>query len=158
MASTERTNVNSYAMASYGPILEYKAELVGIPISGEMRQWCEEKEITIHGIEFKMLTYCTIDMDKSGTVRVYGHWIVESDETSCKMLWEDFRDEGCVSKGYHRIEARMGNHKIPWDNWWEMCSTTPVDYDGHHFDHPDICELWFVSRAWGIWFINDDSC
>ncbi|PBK92047.1 hypothetical protein ARMGADRAFT_931396 [Armillaria gallica] len=34
----------------------------------------------------------------------------------------------------------MGNHQPLWDNWREMCSSTPADYEGHHFDRPDSCE------------------
>ncbi|KAK0441488.1 uncharacterized protein EV420DRAFT_1485650 [Desarmillaria tabescens] len=130
---------------------EYAAELAGVPIDGNMRQWCEEKQITIHGIEFKTPAYCTIDVDKSAaTVRVYGHWAVDSDETSCKTLWEDFRDKGCVFKGFRCIEARMGNYQLPWDNWREMCFMTLADYDGHHFDHLDSCEFGIFTLAWGV--------
>ncbi len=55
----------------------------------------------------------------------------------------------CISK---RIEAQMGNHQPLWDNWREMCSTTPADYEGHHFDRPDSCERvsYFVLHMYSI--------
>ncbi|PBK59635.1 hypothetical protein ARMSODRAFT_966757 [Armillaria solidipes] len=115
---------------------EYSALLRGVPSDEDCLKWCKEKEITIHGIEFKKPAHCTIDVDTSGTTRVYGHWIVKSNEPHCMTTWEDFRDKGCAAKGskYRRIEAQMGNHQPLWDNWREMCSTTPADYEGHHFD------------------------
>ncbi|KAG7441797.1 uncharacterized protein BT62DRAFT_1011091 [Guyanagaster necrorhizus] len=45
----------------------------------------------------------------------------------------------CKGSMRHRIEAHMGNHQPSWDNWREMCSTTPTDYDGHHFDQLNRC-------------------
>ncbi|KAG7441773.1 uncharacterized protein BT62DRAFT_1011066 [Guyanagaster necrorhizus] len=70
-----------------------------------------------------------LDVDTSAHMkrRFYGDWIVESNEPSCKTLWENFQDKGYVAKGSmrRRIEAHMGNHQPPWDNWREMCSTTP---------------------------------
>ncbi|PBK58551.1 hypothetical protein ARMSODRAFT_1035440 [Armillaria solidipes] len=123
-------------------------------------QWCKEKKITIHGIEFKKPAHCTINVDKSGTTRVYGHWIVGSNEPHCMTTWEDFRDKGCTAKGskYRCIEAQMGNHQLLWDDWRAMCSTTPADYEGHHFDRPDSCERSFFGSVTGVWFLKDDSC
>ncbi|PBK61552.1 hypothetical protein ARMSODRAFT_964932, partial [Armillaria solidipes] len=118
---------------------EYSALLRGVPNDEEGLQWCKEKEITIHGIYFKKPAHCTIDVDKSGTTR-----------PRCMTTWEDFRHKGrlflfslgCATKGskYRRIEAQMGNHQPLWDDWRTMCSTTPADYEGHHFDQPDSCE------------------
>ncbi|PBK59088.1 hypothetical protein ARMSODRAFT_808782 [Armillaria solidipes] len=139
---------------------EYSALLRGVPNNEEGLQWCKEKEITIHRIYFKKPTHCTIDVDKSGSIRIYGHWIVESKEPSCRTVWEDFRDKGCAAKGskYRRIEAHMGNHHPPWDNWREMCSTTPADYGGHYFDRPDSCDWSIFSGVTGVWFLKDESC
>ncbi|PBK84910.1 hypothetical protein ARMGADRAFT_942671, partial [Armillaria gallica] len=132
---------------------EYSALLRGVLNNDDGLQWCKEKEIIIHGIDFKKPTHCTID----GTTRVYGHWIVKSNEPRCLTTWEDFRDKAphtfppisCISK---RIEAQMGNHQPLWDNWREMCSTTPADYEGHHFDRPDSCERvsYFVLHMYSI--------
>ncbi|PBK61539.1 hypothetical protein ARMSODRAFT_964922, partial [Armillaria solidipes] len=118
---------------------EYSALLRGVPSDKDGLKWCKMKEITIHRIEFKNPAHL-----------VYGHWIVGSNEPRCMTTWEDFRDKarlflfslGCSAKGskYRRIEAQMGNHQPLWDNWREMCSTTPADYEGHHFDRPDSCE------------------
>ncbi|SJL15958.1 uncharacterized protein ARMOST_19470 [Armillaria ostoyae] len=73
--------------------LEYSALLRGVPNDEDGVQWCKEEKITIHGIDFRKPTHCTIDVDKSGTTRVYGHWVVESNEPSCRTVWENFRDK-----------------------------------------------------------------
>ncbi|KAG7450916.1 uncharacterized protein BT62DRAFT_543820 [Guyanagaster necrorhizus] len=142
---------------------EYSAQLMGVPRGEHGLRWCKEKEITIHGIDFEKPGYCTVDRDHSVLMkrRFYGHWTVGSNEPSCKTLWENFQDKGCVAKGSmrRRIEAHMGNHQPPRDNWREMCSTTPADYDGRHFDQPDSCDYRGVfGGVWGAWFINDESC
>ncbi|KAK0438482.1 hypothetical protein EV421DRAFT_2021320 [Armillaria borealis] len=153
---------------------EYSALLRGVPSDKDGLKWCKMKEITIHRIEFKNPAHCTIDVDKSGTTRAYGHWIVKSNEPRCMTTWEDFRDKarislfslGCAAKGSKyrisciskRIEAQMGNYQPLWDNWREMCSTTPADYEGHHFDRPDSCERSFFGGVTGVWFFKDESC
>ncbi|KAK0430273.1 hypothetical protein EV421DRAFT_1721709, partial [Armillaria borealis] len=115
---------------------EYSALLRGVLNDEDGLEWCKEKEITIHGIEFKKPAHCTID----GTTRFYGHWMVMSNEPRCMTTWEDFRDKARLFLFSLRIEAQMGNHQPLWDNWQEMCSTTPADYGGHHFDRPESCE------------------
>ncbi len=34
----------------------------------------------------------------------------------------------------------MGKHHPLWDNWQEICSMTPADYEEPHFDRLDRCE------------------
>ncbi|KAK0432187.1 hypothetical protein EV421DRAFT_2040824 [Armillaria borealis] len=137
---------------------EYSALLRGVSNDEDSLKWCKEKEITIHGMKFKKPAHYTINVDKSGTTRVYGHWIVGSNEPRCMTTWEDFR--ACAAKGskYRRIEAQMGNHQPLWDDWQMMCSTTPADYEGHHFDRPDSCERSFFGSVTGVWLLKDDSC
>ncbi|KAK0458360.1 uncharacterized protein EV420DRAFT_394270 [Desarmillaria tabescens] len=142
---------------------EYSAQLMGVPRGEGGLRLCKEKGIIIHGINIKQPGYCTVDVDNSAPTkpRIYGHWTVDSNEPSCKTLWENFQDKGCVATGSktRRIEAHMGNHQPPWDNWREMCSTTPADYDGHHFDQPDSCDhRGIFSGVWGVWFVRDESC
>ncbi|KAG7439495.1 uncharacterized protein BT62DRAFT_735121 [Guyanagaster necrorhizus] len=74
---------------------EYSAQLMGVPRGEHGLRWCKEKEITIHGIDFEKPGYCTVDRDNSVPMkrRFYGHWIVESNEQSCKTLWENFQDK-----------------------------------------------------------------
>ncbi|KAK0505615.1 hypothetical protein EDD18DRAFT_340809 [Armillaria luteobubalina] len=139
---------------------EYSALLKGVSNDMDSLEWCKEKEITVHGIHFRKPAYCTIDVDRSGIARVHGHWIVESNEPRCMTSWEDFRDKGCAGNGshYRRIEAHLGNHQPLWDNWREMCATTPMDYEGYHFDRPDSCDLSFFGGVTGVWFLKDKSC
>ncbi|PBK84929.1 hypothetical protein ARMGADRAFT_1088079 [Armillaria gallica] len=68
--------------------------------------------------------------------------------------------QGCAANGshYRRIEVHMGNHQPPWNNWWEMCSTTPADYGGNHFNLLDSHNWSFFGGVTGVWFIKDDSC
>ncbi|KAG7443508.1 uncharacterized protein BT62DRAFT_903087 [Guyanagaster necrorhizus] len=138
---------------------EYSAQLMGVLPGEDGLRWCKKKEITIHSVDFEKPGYCTVDAPTNP--RIYGHWTVESNEPSCQTLWEDFQDKGCVAKGSkrRRIEAHMENHQPPWDNWREMCSTTPVDYGGYHFDQPNSCDhRGIFSGVWGVWFVKDESC
>ncbi|KAK0482682.1 hypothetical protein IW261DRAFT_1048873 [Armillaria novae-zelandiae] len=144
---------------------EYSAQLMGVPTGKDEYglRWCKEKSIIVHGFNIGEPEYCTVDNDKSAPKdpRIFGHWSVDSNEPSCKTLWENFQDKGCVAIGSksRRIEAHMGNHQAPWDNWREMCSTTPADYDGHHFDQPSSCDhRGLFGGIWGVWFIKDDTC
>ncbi len=34
----------------------------------------------------------------------------------------------------------MFNHQEPWDNWAEMCYSTPSQFASQSFAHPDTCE------------------
>ncbi len=34
----------------------------------------------------------------------------------------------------------MFNHQEPWDNWAEMCFSTPSEFAWKSFAHPDTCE------------------
>ncbi|KAK0430270.1 hypothetical protein EV421DRAFT_1744267 [Armillaria borealis] len=127
---------------------QYSALLRGIPNDKDCVQCCKEKNIIIHGLDRHI-----------GTTRVHGHWIVESNERRCMMTWGNFRHKGCAANGSH--------YRPPWDNWREMCSTTPADYGWHHFDRPYGC-YWisnFVLHdselfggVTGVWFLKDDIC
>ncbi|KAK0470971.1 hypothetical protein IW261DRAFT_913914 [Armillaria novae-zelandiae] len=123
----------------------------------------KRKASYINGFSIEKPEYCTDDVDNSAptNLRILGHWTVDLNEPSCKTLWENFQDKGCVTNGSktRRVEAHMGNHQPPWDNWREMCSTTPADYDGHHFDQPSSCDhRGIFSGVWGVWLVKDESC
>ncbi|KAK0443316.1 hypothetical protein EV421DRAFT_544212 [Armillaria borealis] len=140
---------------------EYSAQLMGLPRGEDGLRWCKDKAVIIHGTNIEKPMYCTVDNPARADLRIFGHWIVDFNEPSCKTLWEKFQDKGCVAIGSktRRIEAHMGNHQPPWDNWREMCSTTPADYDGHHFDQPSSCDhRGIFSGVWGVWFVKDESC
>ncbi|PBK83248.1 hypothetical protein ARMGADRAFT_975023 [Armillaria gallica] len=123
---------------------EYSAHLTDIPQGEDGMRWCKEKRIIIHGFDIRRPGYCTVDMDHSAptNLRIFGHWTVDFNEPSCKTLWENFQDKGWVAIGSktRRIEAHVGNHQRPWDNWREMCSATSADDDGHRFDRPSSCD------------------
>ncbi|KAK0492959.1 hypothetical protein EDD18DRAFT_442398 [Armillaria luteobubalina] len=142
---------------------EYSAQLMGVPTGEDGLRWCKDKTIIIHSFNIGKPEYCTVDVDESAPTnhRILGHWTVDFKEPSCKTLWENFQDKGCVANGSktHRVEAHMGNHQPPWDNWREMCSTTPADYGGHHFDQPSSCDhRGIFGGIWGVWFVEDESC
>ncbi len=46
-------------------IRKYSALLRGVPNDEDGLQWCKEKNITIHGVEFKNQAHCTIYVDRS---------------------------------------------------------------------------------------------
>ncbi|KAK0184427.1 hypothetical protein F5146DRAFT_1074597 [Armillaria mellea] len=90
---------------------------------------------------------------RSGTIDAYGYWIVTSNEPQCRT--------GCTANvsRYHRIEAQMINHQTLWDNSLDMCSTTPADYEGHHFDRPDRCDQSLLGcSVTGVWFFKHERC
>ncbi|KAK0227271.1 hypothetical protein EDD85DRAFT_957884 [Armillaria nabsnona] len=140
---------------------EYSAQLMGVPRGEGGLRWCKEKAVIIHDTNIEKPVYCTVDNSAPADLRIFGYWTVDFNEPSGKTLWENFQDKGCVAIGSktRRIEAHMGNHQPPWDNWREMCSTTPADYDGHHFDQPSSCDhRGIFSGVWGVWFVKDESC
>ncbi|PBK87914.1 hypothetical protein ARMGADRAFT_1085249 [Armillaria gallica] len=134
--------------------LEYSIQLMGIPKGEHGRRCCKEKGIVIHGIDIEKPGYCTVDVGNSAptNLRIFRHWRVNFNESSCKTLWENFQDKGCAATGPKtcwRIEAHMGNHQQPWDNWREVCSTTHADYDGHHSINPrPVTGPYMSKRRW----------
>ncbi|PBK83628.1 hypothetical protein ARMGADRAFT_1089244 [Armillaria gallica] len=74
----------------------------------------KRKSIVIHSIDVEKPGYCTVDINNSApmNLQISAHWRVNVNESSCKTLWENFQDKGCVAIGSktHRIEAHMGNH------------------------------------------------
>ncbi|KAJ7101202.1 hypothetical protein C8R44DRAFT_747390 [Mycena epipterygia] len=92
-----------------------------------------------------------------GCSGVIGHWMVA--EPSCVTHFDDFKDKGCTGSGSgrRRIESRLWNLQ-GGDDWGDMCSTTPADFRGLHFESPEICENWGIYGVWGIWNIEDREC
>jgi len=134
----------------------YSARLMNVQKGQDGMKLCSDMEITIHGQTYPRPDFCE---DQSG--KIYGHWTVVGNEPSCKPIFESFRDKGCIVRGSHRrrIEAFMGNFpNEDHDNWREMCSSTPADLYGHHYDGPENCSDRGRDGIWGIWGVEDSGC
>jgi hypothetical protein len=46
-----------------------------------------------------------------------------------------------MNTSFQLIESRLWNLQ-GGDDWRDMCSTTPADFRGLHFEGPDSCENW----------------
>ncbi|KAK0444671.1 hypothetical protein EV421DRAFT_1902742 [Armillaria borealis] len=88
---------------------------------------------------------------------IVGHWTVTSNEPTCKTWWGDHKKKGCYGSRKMRIEAHLFNHQAPWDNWAEMCFSTPSEFDRKSLAHPDTCENNGMFGTAGSWFIDVDE-
>jgi len=132
----------------------YSAQLLKIPWYYNGFKTCMHTPIVIHGITYNKPNRCEIDNDGA----VYGHWVAKN-EPSCSTYWQYFEDKGCTyqGSGLRRIQGPLGG--LHWqDDWQEMCSTTPAQFRGLHFDRPHSCDHWGKYGVWGIWLIEDSGC
>ncbi|KIJ94865.1 hypothetical protein K443DRAFT_109741, partial [Laccaria amethystina LaAM-08-1] len=116
---------------------------------------CWTSEIEIHGQKMKP-TYCE---DKGADHGVYGHWIVDFDEGGCRPWWKGFKDKGCTApgSGLRRFDAHLINLDYA-DGWHVMCSSTPADFNGLHFNGAMSCVKSLFGGVFGIWEIEDRNC
>jgi len=131
----------------------YSARLMNIPPGADGRRWCQETEITIHEDYIAKPDFCS---EESG--EVFGHWL-KMNEPTCKNIWEDFSDKGCLAKGSQkrRVEAKLGFLEYIKGPWREMCTTTPADFWGRHSAGPDTCAD-TGGRVLGVWLVDDGEC
>ncbi|KAK0497507.1 hypothetical protein EDD18DRAFT_156693 [Armillaria luteobubalina] len=134
----------------------YQAKLTNIPYEEDARSWCMKMAIDIHGITYDHPDFCTQERHY-GTVSIIGHCTVTSNEPTCKTWWGNHEKKGCHGSHKMRVEARMFNHQEPWDNWAEMCYSTPSQFAWQSFAHPDTCENKGKNDITGSWFINVDE-
>ncbi|KAJ8702057.1 hypothetical protein PTI98_000806 [Pleurotus ostreatus] len=142
------------ACSSYGT-REYSARLLNVPEKFNAMELCAETEVSIHGV-MKQPSYCK-DNGKWGGV--YGHWVVDFQEAACAPYFSKFENKGCstAGSGLRTYHSRLENLR-PSDDWKDMCSTTPADFLGNHFDSPTHCVDWSPHGIWGIWDVSDANC
>ncbi|KAF9046666.1 hypothetical protein BJ165DRAFT_1527740 [Panaeolus papilionaceus] len=132
---------------------EYTSILSNVPLAFDAREVCAQKTVDLHG-EQVAPTYCGGE-GQCGVVA--GHWIASKDEPSCQTVWAGPWDKGCQSPGTRHYHTYLEN-MLSWDNWHEMCMTTPgVDIRGVYHHSPNKCDSW-NGRFWGVWFVHDPSC
>ncbi|KAG7443442.1 uncharacterized protein BT62DRAFT_921934 [Guyanagaster necrorhizus] len=134
----------------------YHAELLNVPASEDAHGWCMKTSIDIHGITYDHPELCTSELI-DGAVKTIGHWTVSSNEPTCKTWWGDHKKKDCFGAHKRRVEAKLFNHQEPWDNWAEMCFSTPSEFAWQKFDHPDTCENKGRDGIVGSWFIEVDE-
>lgn len=139
---------------------QYHAELLNIPQWEDAHRWCMETPIKINGFEHDHPDYCTVEGSSEGNGQVIAYWTVRSHEPTCMTGWFKLQDKGCGLYGSRQrmFEAMLWNHQAPWDNWREMCSTTPIRFDDHVFDQPISCDHRGREGIWGTWAVHDDTC
>ncbi|KAJ7711999.1 hypothetical protein B0H14DRAFT_3019760 [Mycena olivaceomarginata] len=139
---------------------QYTARVANVPRQYDPVQACKET---------------AIEINDRGCRGVIGHWMVP--DPSCVTHFDSFADKvsrpilpliyvgaqsnhrDCTGPGSGRrlIESRLWNLQ-GGDDWRDMCSTTPADFRGLHFEGPDSCENWGIRGVWGTWNIEDREC
>ncbi|KAK0497563.1 hypothetical protein EDD18DRAFT_1331408 [Armillaria luteobubalina] len=134
----------------------YHAELLNVPAREDAQDWCMKTSINIHGITYDHPELCTHEV-ADGVVKTIGHWTVSSNEPTCKTWWGNHQKKECYGSHKRRVEGRLFNHQEPWDNWAEMCFSTPSEFAWQKFEHPDTCENKGRNGIIASWFINVDE-
>ncbi|KAK0488427.1 hypothetical protein IW261DRAFT_1602358 [Armillaria novae-zelandiae] len=134
----------------------YHAELLHLPADEDAQAWCMRTSVDIHGITYDHPERCTHEA-ADGTVKTIGHWTVSSNEPTCKTWWGNYQKKDCYGSHKRRVEAKMFNHQEPWDNWADMCFSTPAEFASQKFEHPDTCENKGKGGIIASWFINVDE-
>lgn len=134
---------------------EYRAKLGPVGWGVDQLKACRETEIEIHGRMIKPNRCDDMGMFNG----VWGVWMVDFDEGACRTFWGDYKDKGCTApgSGLRHIEANLKNHDAA-DEWTAMCTTTPYDFNGLHFDGAISCANWGKYGIFGFWDIEDKNC
>ncbi|KAJ2929913.1 hypothetical protein H1R20_g7169, partial [Candolleomyces eurysporus] len=133
----------------------YTAQLENLPEGYNRMKACHETQAWINGRWVNPME-CN---DGGLWGGVHGTWIVDWDEGGCRSFFQDFKDKGCSAQGSgkRRIESQLQNLRYG-DDGMRMCSSTPADFHGLHFQGPHSCVYWGKYGYWGLWFIEDGSC
>jgi len=135
---------------------EYWARLSNtVPYDYNWLKPCEDIPNDIHGRSMKT-TRCYANPFVSG--EVIGHWSVNFNEPLCTPFWDQFEDKGCTAEGSgrRRLLAHLVNIHDGEDGE-KLCSSTPLDFHGRHFDGPHSCVNW-GSGIYGFWEFDDSNC
>ncbi|TFY69973.1 hypothetical protein EVJ58_g82 [Rhodofomes roseus] len=142
------TQVESHHCVAHGT-REYTARL-----TFDSDRACEQMPVNVNGVIFT--GSARQECKKDGSTLV-SRWYIDKNEASCKMYWGDLVEKGC-SSGKRRFEARLSGLS-DGDDWMAMCSSTPMDIRGQHFDRPMQCEdRGAFYGKFGMWEVNDNAC
>ncbi|EGO27308.1 hypothetical protein SERLADRAFT_460514 [Serpula lacrymans var. lacrymans S7.9] len=135
---------------------EYTARLMNLPSTYDGLKGCRSTPITIHDVTIDHPYKCE---NRGFFDGIYGHFLVKSGEIACSPYWGAFIDKGCTAEGSHtqRIESRLLNIS-PGENWKQMCSTTPADFRGLHFEGPQYCNDIGIWGVYGVWEVENSAC
>ncbi|KAI0720296.1 hypothetical protein C8T65DRAFT_634051 [Cerioporus squamosus] len=132
-------------------IQSYSAHLFDIPEDLNWLDVCMDMPNHIDGRPFDKPNKC--ERDKT---HVWATWML--DEPQCAVYWDRFDYVGCSpgQNGIKRYKAHLLNLHHG-DDWDRMCSTTPANILGVHYDRPTVCVDEKDGRI-GIWDIPDPYC
>jgi hypothetical protein len=135
---------------------EYTARLWDIPFMADWIQACKSTPIQIHNKTLLTPDRCE-DLGMGG---MYGHWLVNFEETSCLPYWGSFKDLGCTAEKshLHRFQSRLWGIK-KGEDWMTLCATAPANIWGSYIPRPRYCDDrgWFWGM-YGIWELYDPNC
>jgi hypothetical protein len=138
---------------------EYWGTLRNIPEGWSAIDACMNMPVEIKGVTVRRPYRCAF---VDGDPHIHGYWMVDWDQPDCKPWYRDFHDavsprsspparychaytfQGCTSygSGARRIEAQLvGINKRKEQDWWLLCSTTPMLWNEIMYTSPTHCEL-----------------
>ncbi|KAH8800528.1 hypothetical protein DL96DRAFT_794672 [Flagelloscypha sp. PMI_526] len=137
----------------------YQAKLTHLPNHAPGNEWCWSVPIKIHGHVYNQPDWCGM---KDG--ELYGQWYVDKNEPGCHTWFSILDNEEACVAGVSRTRRFFGKlenfDREDWDNWREMCATTPFAVRNFTFERPHQCGFRGLSwvGAWGSVDVQDDTC
>ena len=138
---------------------EYWGLLQNIPEGWSAMDACLNMPVEIRGVTIRRPYRCGF---VGGSI--HGYWMVDWDQPDCKPWYRDFYDavspgildfpssaccgnahvsQGCTNhgSGARRIEAELvGINNKGGQDWWVLCSSTPLVWEGVTYNSPTHCE------------------
>jgi len=144
------------ACSAYGK-REYWGMLQNVPEGWTAMDACTNMPVEIVDVTIRRPDRCA---SVEGSPHIHGYWMVDWDQPDCKPWYKDFHDavsppplsvlygyahtsQGCTSyaSGQRRIEAHLvGIIDSKEQDWWLMCSTTPLTWNQTTYMSPTHCE------------------
>jgi len=136
---------------------EYWAMLHNVPEGWSDVDACMSMPAEIKGVTFRRPDRCAF---VKGSPYIRGYWMVDWDQPDCQPWYHNCHDVGCTSykSGARRIEGELkGINNRKEQDWWLLCSTTPLVWDLVTYNSPTHCEE-RGGRKFAMWDIPDNSC
>jgi len=139
---------------------EYSGVLQNISEDWTAMDACMHMPVEIEGVPIKRPDRCGF---VEGSPHVHGYWMVDWDQPDCEPYFKEFHDtvsptsppslsvrywhahtsQGCIEyqSGQRRIEAHLvGINDKKGQDWWLLCSTTPMVWNETTYTSPTHCE------------------